>query len=308
MTTKRAVKAIAGFPYIERQSGQVLVLSLLLLGVALIGLVRFFHVGQVAAAKAKQTHALDAAAYSGALVQARALNTLSYINRAQLGHHIAMAHLVTLGSWAMLAGNEAKQLARGNPPAHLITMLFGDAHGKAYRAAAKASGLDGMARSHADLATAYEKHDELISRTFIEAQQKMVASLPKAREQMMQEVLARNYPDFVSASGHNASTEYSDRFELEITEATPWRDFLALQGPGKLAPFVKQIAGLYRFLDPRDHTARNNWVVDARCPGKRHQLRRRGRTEMDATGRWQSIDTQSFHALRSNRWIGCYYR
>src|SRR5690606_8888277 len=31
-------------------------------------------------------------------------------------------------------------------------------------------------------------------------------------------------------------------------------------------------------------------------------------TAMDAAGRWQATDTQSFHALRANRWIGCYYR
>src|SRR5690606_2151029 len=31
-------------------------------------------------------------------------------------------------------------------------------------------------------------------------------------------------------------------------------------------------------------------------------------TELDAAGRWHSIDTQSYHALRSNKWIGCYYR
>lgn len=29
---------------------------------------------------------------------------------------------------------------------------------------------------------------------------------------------------------------------------------------------------------------------------------------MDEQGRWQASDTESFHALRSNRWIGCYFR
>src|SRR5690606_13239844 len=60
--------------------------------------------------------------------------------------------------------------------------------------------------------------------------------------------------------------------------------------------------------DRRDHTERNHWAVDPRCPHLRHQLRRRGHTFLGPDGRWQSIDTESFHALRSNRWVGCYYR
>lgn len=124
------------------QRGQALILTMVVLGAALIAFTRYFYTGQVVAAKARQTHALDAAAYSGALVQARALNMLAYINRAQVGHHIAMAHLVTLGSWASLAGTQAQQLARGNPPKYLIDMLFGPDHGAAYASALRASGLD----------------------------------------------------------------------------------------------------------------------------------------------------------------------
>lgn len=79
-------------------------------------------------------------------------------------------------------------------------------------------------------------------------------------------------------------------------------------GRQELRSFVQEIANLYAFLGPRNDTARNPWVVDARSPMLRHELRRRGNTELYPYGRWQSIDTQSFHALRSNRWIGCYFR
>src|SRR5690606_10907700 len=94
-------------PTIISQQGQALVLGMLLAGVAMVILARYFAVGQVVGAKARQLHALDAAAYSGALVQARALNMLAYINRAHVGHQLAMAHLVTLGSWASLGGAQA---------------------------------------------------------------------------------------------------------------------------------------------------------------------------------------------------------
>src|SRR5690606_10657339 len=111
------------------QRGQAMVLGMLLAGLALIAFVRYFSTGQVAAATAKQLHALDAAAYSGELIQARALNMMAYINRAHVGHQLALAHLVTLGSWAALGATQARQLGSGNPPAHLIAMLFGPDHG-----------------------------------------------------------------------------------------------------------------------------------------------------------------------------------
>ena len=127
---------------LHSQQGQVLVLGLLLASAAALVFVRYFDTGMVVAEKARQDHALDAAAYSGALVQARALNMLSYIHRAQAAHQVAMAHLVTLGSWAHFAGTEALRASMGNPPAYVIGMHFGPEHAAAYLAALKASGLE----------------------------------------------------------------------------------------------------------------------------------------------------------------------
>lgn len=277
------------------QAGQALVLALIILAVGVVAFLRFFHVGQVVAARAKQTHALDAAAYSGALVQARALNMLALLNRAQTGHQLAMAHLVTLGSWAHFAGTQAGRLARQNPPVHVINMMFGSGHGQAYAAASKAAGLEQMAYTDGPLANAYGQHHALLSEVFAAVQKQVVESVAPAREQAMQHILARNYPG------------YAADFDLSITD-THWPGYVHQVAGMTLRPFVGQVAALYGFLDPRNHTARNPWSVDARCPHKRHELRRRGTTQMDAAGRWQSIDTESYHALRSNRWIGCYFR
>ncbi len=43
-------------------------------------------------------------------------------------------------------------------------------------------------------------------------------------------------------------------------------------------------------------------------PLYRHELRRRGSTWLGPDGRWGALDTQSYHALRFNRWRGCYFR
>lgn len=278
-----------------RQQGQALALGMILAGLAAIALIRYFSIGQVVAAKARQLHALDAAAYSGALVQARALNMLSYLNRAQVGHQVAMAHLVTLGSWAALGGHEARQATAGNPPAYLISMLFGPEHGAAYLAARSAAGFEALAATHGSLANAYAGHDRVVHEVFSAVQDEIVDSLPKVRLAAVRAVLQQNYPE-------------SAQFDLSVIDDN-WEGYVQrYQAQQWLRPFIQQAVQMYEFLLPRNGTPSNPWVVHAECPWMRHELRRRGATELDASGRWQSIDTQSFHALRSNRWIGCYYR
>lgn len=285
-------------PVVKAQQGQALVLGMLLLGVAMLAFLRYFDVAQVVAAKSRQTHALDAAAYSGALIQARALNTLAFINRAQAAHQIAMAHLVTLGSWATLGGTEARQLASGNPPAYLIGMLFGADHGAAYLAARKATGFDALAKTQGELAQAYARHDADVRNVLLTSQNDIVTTLPQVRRLAIEAVLAANYPAWGSGSAFQLQIDYDN-----------WANYLSKNQPGHaFRPYVLDLSRFYGFLLSRNHTAKNNWVVEARCPNLRHQLRRRGNTELDEQGLWQSADTQSFHALRSNKWIGCYYR
>lgn len=280
-----------------RQQGGVLVLGTIMLAAAALMLVRYHAVGQMAAHKIGQDHALDAAAYSGAIVQARSLNTLGYVNRAHVGHQIAMAHLVTLGAWALWGGNKAAQLASGNPPAHVITMFFGPEHGQAYLAAARAAGFQAKAGSGGDLARAYTDHDTVIRTVLVGVQHDIVRTLPSARERAIRQILHEQYPEV-------ATTD----FNLSISHDN-WHGFLErTSGHNTLRSLVLDAAAMYRFLDPRNHTASNTWMVDGRCPALRHQLRRRGHTTLNEAGVWSAVDTESFHALRSNRWIGCYYR
>lgn len=279
------------------QQGQVLVFGMLL--VALLGLawMRYFATGQVLAAKTRLVHGLDAAAYSGALTQARTLNFLSYLNRAQLAHQLAMAHLLTLGSWAHYGGTQAERLAQGNPPAYLIGMLFGADQGRAYLAASTAVGLRMQAGSTGELGRAFAAHESFIHGALRDLSETLVRGLPQARLDAMRAVLAAHYPE--RSAG-----------ELQpVVSADRWPALLRWHVPDvALFSLVRDVARLYPFLEPRNHTARNAWMVEPRCPGMRHELRRRGTTVLDESGRWQAGDTESFHAVRSNQWIGCYYR
>ena len=82
------------------QQGQVLVLGMLLAATVSVSLVMLYNLGRTVESRSSLTHAADAAAYSGALEQARQLNFLAYVNRTQIAHQVAMAHLVTLGAGA----------------------------------------------------------------------------------------------------------------------------------------------------------------------------------------------------------------
>jgi hypothetical protein len=281
----------------DAQRGHVLVMGMLLAAVLALAWLRYFATGQVIAGKARLVHGLDAATYSGALVQARTLNLLSYVNRAQLAHQIAMAHLVTLGSWAHFGSTQAERLMQANPPAHLIGMLFGADHGRAYLAAASAVGLTAQAGPDGGLGRAWTAHDTFVHGHLRDLSRVLVQGLPDVRAAAMQAVLSAHYPERPAAS-----------FDLKVT-ADDWDRLVRTRRPdASFLAFMRRLAGFHAFLGPRNHTAHNAWAVDARCPGLRHELRRRGATDLGADGRWQSGDTQSFHALRSNRWIGCYYR
>ncbi|NHZ39802.1 Tad domain-containing protein [Massilia aquatica] len=81
------------------QNGQALVLFLAF-AAALIGIMLVaFNSGQVTNAKMRAMNATDAAAYSGAVWQARTLNFQAYMNRAMIVNEVAIAQSVSLRSW-----------------------------------------------------------------------------------------------------------------------------------------------------------------------------------------------------------------
>lgn len=82
-----------------RQRGQTLVLFLGF-AAAMIGMLLIaFNSGQVSNAKMRAMNAADAAAYSGAVFEARSLNFQAYMNRAMVVNEVTIAQSVSLRSW-----------------------------------------------------------------------------------------------------------------------------------------------------------------------------------------------------------------
>jgi len=87
--------------------GQAMVLFLVLAGVLCLGVVLLFDTGQAINKKVKLVHTADAAAYSVAVQEAKALNFAAYMNRAQVANEVAISQMVSMWSWANMLHTHA---------------------------------------------------------------------------------------------------------------------------------------------------------------------------------------------------------
>ena len=87
----------------RRQRGQVLPWFLGTVATCAAVMYGIYNVGQVTAAKEKAVNAADAAAYAGAMTQARALNFMAYTNRAAIANEVFICQLISLNSWLQYA-------------------------------------------------------------------------------------------------------------------------------------------------------------------------------------------------------------
>lgn len=86
-------------PVRAMQAGVVLPAATALLLIVAAVFYLMVNAGQTVSEKIRTTNAADAAAYSAGVVEARALNYDAYLNRAIVANEIAIAQMVSLGSW-----------------------------------------------------------------------------------------------------------------------------------------------------------------------------------------------------------------
>ncbi|WP_211471219.1 pilus assembly protein TadG-related protein [Collimonas humicola] len=83
----------------HQQRGQTLILFLGFAAALVSAFLIAFNTGQTTNAKMRAMNAADAAAYSGAVWEARTLNFQAYMNRAMIANEVAIAQSVSLRSW-----------------------------------------------------------------------------------------------------------------------------------------------------------------------------------------------------------------
>lgn len=288
------------------QRGQALVAGLVLLAGAVAALVAMHRLGRIIEQRVRLTHAVDAAAYSGALLQARHLNAIAYANRSQIAHQVAMAHLVTLAASARYLDSAQAQARRRNPPPSLLGNLFGARAGQAYR------DMQGLPGAGAGLADALARHDAVVHGVLADVAAAEARDLIAERDRIMSRVLHASFSGEQADGTHTVEVVDTPLAGLSLRvlddSAAGFIERIAPGSGSGLADAARAAARRYGFLASRDATRSGATAVLSSCPSLRNELRRGGTTWLGPDGRWAAVDTQSFHALRSNRWIGCYFR
>src|SRR5690606_23580476 len=100
----------------HHQDGVALAWGLIALALLSVAWGGYFHVNQIAEQQGRLSLVLDAAAYGAATEQARTLNLLAYINRAQLGHQLALGHLLTFARRDSAEHTPSSPARRPQPP------------------------------------------------------------------------------------------------------------------------------------------------------------------------------------------------
>jgi hypothetical protein len=287
------------------QSGQSLILGLVLCAAGILAWLLMLQLGQRVHDMSSLHRATDAATYSAALIQARALNMHAYLNRAQVAHQLAMAHIIAAANANQFRQKLAQQAKRRNPPPGLIGSFFGPQHSAAY-VGAIARGLTGQYSQHT-FRDSFIRHERIVHQVLDKVRQQQLRYLKQQQQQAIHQILIRNMGHSGSMMRGNTLDELGVSVQMTLDDS---KDFVLQHSAhdkfwrGYLTMLVNQ----YGFLDERKHIRRNLWMVNARCPLRRHELRRRGRLILGEDGQWRSEETLSFHALRHNRVIGCYHR
>lgn len=286
------------------QSGQTLLLGVGLLMLGVLSWLLMLQVGGWVHNKSSLHRATDAAVYSAALLYARTLNLHAYLNRTQLAHQVAQLHLFSLASAERFRSRLARQASIRNPPASLLGFRFGMHHAGAYVSARQGGPSDASTRIK--LQMAFEQHEKLIHATLHHIRQSRMNSDSAINRSLKNTLVmnlgksgSNNRGESLDALGVHYRIVRDDTARFIVSRPTTEHDWFDM---------LQTVRARYRYLDDRRGVARSFNGINLRCPWMQHQLRRRGSLKLTPEGIWESEETQSFHTIRFNRYIGCYYR
>lgn len=287
-----------------RNAGQALPLGLFFMLGSAVVMYFMFNSGRVVDEKLRITNAADSAAYSVAVLEARALNFDAYSNRAIVANQVAIAQAVSLASWIHYFDtgvDNADALAdvasswiydpEEYPRLASLVAAFG---GTAYLDHVTGGVTDGAVRVLDEgLAAIVSAHD-LVSQALSQSQSIIHTALSAgaAQRTLANEIVHRIDPAMSAeliVTGHGF-----DAFTKAYRKDDPDGD-----GRGRLAETV---------LRSRDaFTAERRWSIDGPdiWPLQRNvELKRRGGTDLINYDEWRAIDTLEHQGqrLRKGSW------
>jgi len=285
---------------VHGQRGQALPLGLAMILFGVLGAFALYNVGQAATDKMRLANAADAAAYSGALWQARALNFQAYTNRASVANEVSIAQVVSLRSWA----------AYGSTTSRLIGVVLGPVPVIGPAAQAVANTMEAVERVVAPIAAGGVRFIDLVNVGISKSQEAMFASTFLATPEIIRDV--------VGGSGGG-----DDRFSVNTAYSLVgvrdnlrgWSGFTERTDPDDGLEGMRGRVGMIersrdRFTRERDWEFFNFWFPTF-GPFFRQKVFRRGETRLIAVeGRdgpaweWKAKDTVSLHTKIWRPWSG----
>lgn len=279
----------------RRQRGAVMVMAVLLLGVAVLAWQHRASLSQLILAQASLDQATSAAALGAAQWHARVMNAHAMLNRTEMAHQVAMAHLMTLASAWRMREVLAKSANIRNPPPTLIGSFFGAGHADAYRSARQ--GFD--AKAMKDLQQAFERHDKLLKSRLAQARQNLLHQLSHRTKLIVKEVLRRNLAS-------NLSVELDLNVDVIDAGGLPAR-VVPIQDSYRWQAWMDAVIDRHEYLDSRADRATAASPYYPQCLWFKHVLARRGFTTISVDGHWYAEDSLGFHKVLPLIKF-CYYR
>lgn len=247
-----------------------------------------FNSGQVVREKTKLVNTADAVAYSGGVMNARALNFHAYTNRAMLANTVAIAQLVSLTSWVqyVTALGSVGQIA-------LFSSIYKyPLFMPAFEAAPDVAEYLWTARLDPDsLASVAKASDRIVHKVLMNAQQAAHVALLPVRKEVMDQVAAENYRD--------DGEVVVDPVPIPTGTSRDYLGFVRRYGGDDRTRFA-EVAQTAAHKD--SFVRERNWrlwaLFPGECPnayflGRRDWLSRRGGTELLGFDEWKAVDTLS---------------
>ncbi|MGQ0709914.1 MAG: pilus assembly protein TadG-related protein [Rhodoferax sp.] len=276
---RRTATAAAGRRY---QRGQALILGIFVLVAGLVSLYFLFNTGQLVREKTKLVNTADTVAYSAAIMNARALNFNSYINRAMVANTVTIAQTVSLASWVRYVNNLSMWGWTGAGQTHKYPL-----YAPGYYAAQTSAGyLDG-AFIQGDVLKHLVNTSDAAIRALHAAQGLVHAGIGGAQAQVMNQVAQANY--------NNDGTVTVESVRTGAPEFQGFVKKYSGNDRGRLASLAKLAAYRDEFVPKRSWSmvALINNCPQAAVVGRRDWIERRGGTELLGFDEWKAMDTMS---------------
>jgi hypothetical protein len=272
---ERAVRTRVSAPPARRQHGQSIVFVLGLAAALAGALVLSYGAGERSHSKRRLIDAADAAAFGGAVWQARTLNFQAYANRAIVANEVALAQAVSLRSWSAYFG---RTLVNVDTVTQYVPYLGAATHAAAGVWSAVDAAIQPSMRGAEGISIA-------VNTMLANAQPAVHAFGLVAAEEVARASLAAAGP----ATGPSGAMP-----ALLARNAIEWNRLTASYAGPERARLRTLV------LDGRDgFTTERNARLAPPIVGLLARLEKRGGTELVGFDTWRGMDTLAVHRRRS---------